>query len=72
MNSQYGPVLPQTLKDTAEYMVWYILIKLMGTFWKNLECSFKKYPLGNLVGSFETDSGVPFKKYPVGTWVVTF
>ena len=72
MNSQYGPVLPQTHKEPAKYMAGYILIKLMGTFGKNSECSFKKYPLGNLVGSFETNSGISFKKYPVGTLVGTF
>ena len=72
MNSQYGPVLPQTHKEPVKYMVGYILIKLMGTFWKNLECVFKKYPLDNLMGSFEMNSGVSFKKYPVGTLVGTF
>ena len=72
MNSQYGPVLPETHKEPAKYMVGYILIKLMGTFWKNSERLFKKYPLGNLVGSFETNSGLLFKKYPLGTLVDTF
>ena len=72
MNSQYGPVLPQTHKEPAKYMVGYILIKLMGIFWKNSKRSFKKYLLGNLVGSFETNSGSSFKKYPLGTLVGTF
>ena len=72
MNSQYGLVLPQTLKEPAKYMVGYILIKLMVTFWENLESLFKKYPLGNLMDSFEMNSGVLFKKYPVGTLVGTF
>ena len=49
--------------ESSLWVLWkgparYILIKLVGTFWKNSECSFKKYPLGNLVGSFETNSGV--------------
>ena len=63
--------------ESSLWVLWkeparYILIKLMGTFWKNLESLFKKYPLGNLMGSFEMNSGVSFKKYPVGTLVGTF
>ena len=66
--------------DHIESLLWllwkeparYILIKLMGTFWKNSKCLFKKYLLGNLMGSFETNSGVSFKKYPLGTLVGTF
>ena len=30
-----GSILPQTLKELIEYMVRYIVITYLGTFWKN-------------------------------------
>ena len=34
MYSQCGLILPQTLKELIEYMVGYIVITLLNTFWK--------------------------------------
>jgi hypothetical protein len=32
MNSQCGSIFPQTLKELIEYMIEYIVVKLVGTF----------------------------------------
>ena len=55
MNSQFGPILPQTLKELIGYMVEYIVITFVGTLWKNSGSSFKKHSLGILVGKLWTN-----------------
>ena len=72
-NSQFGSIFPQTLKEPIGYMVGYIVVKLIGTFWmkfsKSPLGSFKELPCGYFGGYFKK---IP-TPYPVGkSWVNCF
>jgi len=71
MYYQYGSLLPQTLKELVEYVVRYIVITYLGTFWKNSQWVAQAHN-GYIVIKIVKETRGFFQKVATGYFCVFF
>ena len=67
MNSQFGSISQQTLKEIIEYMVEYFMATSLGTFWKNSQWVAQAYT-GYIVNKITKETRDFFHKVPSGNF----